>query len=79
MVRMLQPWYKLGWKELELARPYHRPFRILSLIPTNAEVQLIEKPGDPSLFVVLNTLRKSYPEMADASWTGQKRRNKTKK
>ena len=40
-------------KNWKLARPYHGPFRILSLTPTNAEVQ---KPGDPSLFVALGRL-----------------------
>ena len=68
-------------KNWKLARPYHGPFRILSLTPTNAEVQLIEKPGDPSSFVALSRLRRCYPEMTDASWTGRKKRskNKTKK
>jgi hypothetical protein len=66
-------------KSWKLARPYHGPFRILSLMPTNAEVQLIEKPGDPSLFVALGRLRRCYPEMTDTSWTGRKKRNKTRK
>ena len=60
-------------KSWKLARPYHGPFRILSWTPTNAEVQLTEKPGDPSLFVALGRLRRSYSEMTDASWTGQKK------
>ena len=64
-------------KSWKLARPYHGPFRILSLTPTNAEVQLIEKAGDPSLFVALSRLRRCYPEMTDASWTDGKKRNKT--
>ena len=85
------PQYKLGervmvympgdvtGKNWKLARPYHGPFRILSLTPTNAEVKLIEKSGDPSLFVALGRLRKCYPEMTNASWTGHRRRNKSKK
>ena len=64
-------------KSWKLARPYHGPFRILSVTPTNAEVQLIEKPEEPSLFVALSRLRRCYPEMTDASWTGRKKRNKT--
>ena len=55
-------------KTWKLARPYHGLFRILSLTPTNAEVQLIENPGDPSL---LSRLMRCYPEMTNASWTGQ--------
>ena len=66
-------------KSWKLARPCHGPFRILSLTPTNAEVQLIEKPGDPSLFAALGRLRRCYPEMTDASWTGLKKCNKTRK
>ena len=65
-------------KNWKLARPYHGPFRILSLTPTNTEAQLIEKPGDPSLFVALSRLRRCYPEMTDASWTGRKKRSKNK-
>ena len=63
-------------KSWKLARPYHGPFRILILTPTNAEVQLIEKPGNPSLFVALGRLRRRYPEMTDASWTGHKKRTR---
>ena len=58
-------------------KPYHGPFRILT--PTNAEVQLSEKPGDPSLFMALDRLGICYPEMIDARWTGCKKRNKTRK
>ena len=54
-------------KSWKLAGPYHGPFGILSLTPTNAEVQLIEKPGDPSLFVALSRSRRYYPEMTNAS------------
>ena len=50
-------------KSWKLARPYHGPFRILSVTPMNAEVQLIEKPGDPSLFVAIDRLRRCYPEI----------------
>ena len=50
-------------KSWKLVRPYHGLFRILSVIPTNAKVQLIEKPEEPSLFVALSRLRRCYPEM----------------
>ena len=60
-------------KDWKLARPYHGPFRITSVTPSNAEVQLIEKPQEPSLFVSLSRLRRCYPEMKDDSWTGRKK------
>ena len=66
-------------KDWKLARPYHGPYRIISVTPTNAEVQLIEKPSDPTLFVALNRLRKCYPEIPpNASWTGRNRKSKRK-
>ena len=60
-------------KDWKLARPYHGPFRVTTITPTNAEVTLIEKPDDPSLFVSINRLRRCYPEMSDTSWTGRKK------
>ena len=66
-----------AWK---LARPYHGPYRVISLTPTNAEVRLIEKPNDPTLFVTISRLRKCYPEIpVDASWTGRIKKTKRKR
>lgn len=67
-------------KDWKLARPYHGPYRIVQVTPTNAEVQLIEKPSDPTIFVALSRVRKCYPEIpSNASWTGRKKRNKRKR
>ena len=66
-------------KDWKLARPYHGPFRITTLTPTNAEVELIEKPSDPPLFVSISRLRRCYPEMSDTSWTGRKKGRRTKR
>ena len=61
-------------KDWKLARPYHGPYRVT---PTNAEVRLIEKPSDPTLFVAISRLRRCYPEIpVDASWTGRNKRAK---
>jgi hypothetical protein len=50
------------------------------LTPTNAEVQLIEKPSDPTLFVAISHLRRCYPEIpSDASWTGRHKKAKRKR
>ena len=43
-----------AWK---FARPYFGPYRVVSLIPTNAEVQLVDHPQDDTLFVALAMLR----------------------
>ena len=57
------------WK---LARPFHGPYRVVSLTPTNAEVVLVDKPKEPSIFVSLSRIRLCYEEMPDISWTGPK-------
>ena len=62
-------------KDRKLARPYHGPYRVVSLTATNAEVQLIENPKESSIFVALDRLRKCYPEQSNATWTGRKRKS----
>ena len=44
----------INGKDWKLARPYHGPYCIISLTPTNAEVQLVEKPSDPTLFIAIS-------------------------
>ena len=56
-------------KDRKLARPYHGPFH---LTPNNAEVQLIERPQDQTIFIAIDRLRKCYQELSDQSWTGRK-------
>ena len=41
-------------KSWKLARPFHGPYRVLSLTPTNAEVRLVDCPTSESIFVALN-------------------------
>ena len=38
-------------KDHKLARPYHGPYRVVSLTQTNTEVQLIEYLSEPTIFV----------------------------
>ena len=45
------------------------------LTQTNAEVQLIERPQDQTIFVAINCLCRYYPELSDESWTGHKGRS----
>lgn len=63
-------------KSWKLARPFHGPYRIISLTPTNAEIRLVDKPTDPSIFVSLSRLRPCYTELQDVSYSGRARRRK---
>ena len=65
-----------AWK---LARPYHGPYRVLSLTPNNAEVVLVDRPREPSIFVSLDRVRPCYEELGDESWTGGRKRKTRKK
>ena len=66
-----------AWK---LVRPYHGPYRVISITPTNAEVRLVDEPGADALFVSLSRVRPCYSEIADVSWSGSnKPRKKNKK
>ena len=57
-------------KDHKLARPYHGPYRVLTVTPTNAEVRLISDPTASSIFVALSRVRQCYPEQGDATWIG---------
>ena len=61
---------ELQGKTWKIARLYHGPFRIISLTPTNAEVQLIDEPHSEPLFVSLSRVRACYDELPDVSWKG---------
>ena len=54
-VMILMPSKTIG-KNRKLARPYHRPYCVINVIQTNAEVQLIEHPSAVSIFVALGRL-----------------------
>ena len=54
----------------KFARPFHGPFRILGLTPTNAEVRLVDEPRSESFFVSLSRVRKCHDELPDHSWRG---------
>ena len=57
-------------KTWKFIRPFHGPYRILSLIPTNTEVRLVDDPKSASIFVSLDRVRKCYDELPDLSWQG---------
>ena len=60
-------------KDRKLARPYHGPYRVVNITPTNAEVQLIEYPSEPTIFVAIGRLRKCYPEQPNDCWLGKRK------
>ena len=60
-------------KNWKLARRYHGPYRVLQVTPTNAEVHLIDQPKSDSIFVVLERVRRCYPEQGDETWTGRRK------
>jgi hypothetical protein len=66
-------------KTVKLARPYFGPYRVLNLTPTNAEVRLIDRPDDPSIFISLNRVRPCYSELPDHSWSGHTSKRKRKR
>ena len=49
---------------------FHGPYRVLMITPTNAEVRLVDKPEERSIFVALERLRMCPGEMKDVSWSG---------
>ena len=67
-----------AWK---FARAFYSPYRIITVTPTNAEVRLVDKPDDDTIFVALDRLRSCPGELKDISWTGhsQKRARRSKK
>ena len=54
-----------AWK---FARPYFGPYEVVGITPTNAEVQLLNHPTVPPIFVSLDRVRKCYEEMTDDVW-----------
>ncbi len=39
-------------KSWKLAQPFHRPFRILSVTPTNVEARLVDDPDAKSILIL---------------------------
>ena len=67
-------------KARKFARPFHGPYRILELTPTNASVRPVDKPGEAPIFVSLDRVRRCPHEIPDQSWLGPaKRKSRTRK
>ena len=66
-------------KTWKLSCSFHGPYRLLYVTETNVEVRLIDRPGDDSMFVHINQVRRCYPQLGDAVWKGPRdKRNKRK-
>ena len=63
-----------AWK---LARPFHGPYRVLSVTSTKIEARLVDHPDVDPIFVAISTVRPCYPELLNVTWTGSK--NKIRK
>ena len=57
-------------KARKFTHPYFGPFEVVGITPTNAEVQLLNHPNVPTIFVSLDRVRKCYEEMTDDVWMG---------
>jgi hypothetical protein len=76
MVHMPSEVQGKAWK---LARPFHGPYRVVATTPNNAEVVLIDKPKEQSIFVSLDRIRLCHEEMEDTTWTGPRKKRKQSK
>ena len=70
-----------NWK---LTRPFHGPYRVVTVHDNTVEVRLVNRPKSESICVSLDRVRRCYPEQGDTPWTGpksttRKPRKKTKK
>ena len=57
-------------KKLEVIIPFHGPYRVLKVTPSNAEVRFVDRPGDEAIFVNLDHICPCYPEQGDKVWIG---------
>lgn len=60
-----------AWK---FAQAFYGPYRILTITPTNAEVRLVDKLEEQSIFIALDRLRTCPGEMKDVSWSGHEQK-----
>ena len=66
-------------KNWKLARPFHGPYRIISMTPSNVEVRLIDESTAETMFVSWDRVRPCYPEQGDRTWTGPRRKRRKRR
>ena len=61
-----------NWK---LARPFHGPYRVVTVYDNSVDVRLMNRPKTDCICVSLDRVRRCYPEQGDTPWTGPKSTN----
>ena len=76
-VFLLKPAEQTG--ELQkLARPYHGPYRIITMDTNTASIRRVDRPEDSPVLVALNCLRRCLDEVGDTFWPPDKKVAKSK-
>ena len=63
-------------KDWKLATPFHDPYYVIQVTPTNAEVRLIDQCRGESIFVALDCVRWCYPHQGDENMDRIKEKEK---
>ena len=63
-------------KDWKLATPFHDPYYVIQVTPTNAEVRLIDQRRGESIFVALDCVRWCYPHQGDENMDRIKEKEK---
>ena len=63
----------------KFARPFHGPYRIVTLEPNNASIRRVDRPQDEPILVALQRLRRCPDEVPDECWPPDKARKKNTK
>lgn len=66
-VFLLNPSEKTG-EARKLARPFHGPYSIMEVSPSNAYIQCVDRPQDDTIFVSLQHLRRCSDEIPNEFW-----------
>ena len=74
-VFLFQPAVKTG-EARKLARPFHGPYRIISLDTNTTHIRQVDEPQGDTILVALSRLRRCPDELGDSFWPPQKGRKK---
>ena len=62
----------------KLARPYHGPYRIVTMNTNTASIRRVDRPEDSPVLVALDRLRRCPDEVGDTFWPPDKKAAKSK-
>jgi len=74
-VFLLRPEEKTGATR-KLTRPFHGPYRVMTVTASNAHVRRVDQPQGETIFVALERLRRCPKEVADEFWPAKKPRKR---